>query len=239
VGVWPAGIEIISSEVTRQDIQRRGIPRVKHELVITPLQIAKLQADLAAATDPARQAELRESLRQLEAYQAELKNMQVTFPTITFDRTLILHQKTRLVEIMWLGRAHTDGDVVVYLPKEKFVATGDMLHGGVPYMADGYPYDWIETLTNLGKLDFDYAMGGHGEVMQGKATLELWKSYFRDLMAATAEAYAQRSTLDEVRKQVTAKILPQYENRFPPGRLVNDLPGNINKAYRVVSPDQN
>src|SRR5499425_3031065 len=47
---WPAGIEIISSEATRNNIQRLGIPRVKHEIVSMPAEIEQLKADLAKAT---------------------------------------------------------------------------------------------------------------------------------------------------------------------------------------------
>jgi glyoxylase-like metal-dependent hydrolase (beta-lactamase superfamily II) len=238
VGAWPAGIEIISSQSARENMETRGIPRVKRALIDTPKEIAKLQSDLAAA-GPAEKAKIQEDLRQDQAYLAELQNMQVTLPTLTFDRSLILHQKTRTVEILYLGRAHTEGDVVVYLPKEKFIATGDMLQGWVPYMGDGYPYDWIQTLTNVERLDFDSALGGHGDLMHGKGTFELWKTYLHDLMEAAGQAYAQGATRLEARDQVTAKLLPQYADRFPPGMLAKDLPANIDKAYRVVSADQN
>jgi len=60
-----------------------------------------------------------------------------------------MYQKSRVVEILWLGRAHTDGDVFVYLPKEKVIASGDALQGWMPYMGDGYPYDWIKTLESF------------------------------------------------------------------------------------------
>ncbi len=238
IGAWPAGIEIISSESARENMQDRGVPRVKRALLDTPQEIAKLQADLAAATDPAEKAKIQENLRQDQAYLGELQNMQVTLPTLTFDRSLILHQKTRTVEILFLGRAHTEGDVVVYLPKEKFIATGDMLQGWVPYMGDGYPYDWIQTLANVEKLDFEWALGGHGDLMHGKGTFDLWRAYLRDLMDAAAEAYAGGATRLEARNQVAAKLLPKYADRFPPGMLAKDLPANIDKAYRVVSADQ-
>jgi len=239
VGAWPAGVEIISSQSARESMETRGIPRVKRALIDTPKEIAKLQSDLAAATDPAAKAKIQEDLRQDQAYLGELQNMQVTLPTLTFDRSLILHQKTRTVEILYLGRAHTEGDVEVYLPKEKFIATGDMLQGWVPYMGDGYPYDWIQTLTNVEKLDFDMALGGHGDLMHGRGTFELWKAYLHDLMEATSQAYAQGATRLEARDQVAAKLMPQYENRFPPGMLAKDIPANIDKAYRVVSADLN
>src|SRR5947199_2536608 len=65
---WPAGIEIISSEATRESIERRGIPRVKHEVVTIPKEIETLKASLDKATDPKQKAEIQENLRQAEEY---------------------------------------------------------------------------------------------------------------------------------------------------------------------------
>jgi len=231
---WPAGVQIISSEATRESIEYRGVPRVKHEITTMPKEIDKLKADVAKATDPAQKATLQENLRQAEEYFDELKTMQVTLPTLTFDRSLILHDKARTVEILWLGKAHTDGDVFVYLPKEKFIATGDALHGWTPFLNDGYPYDWVRSLDAAEKLDFDYVLGGHGDVMRGKDKFELWKQYFTDLMAETAEVFAQGATLDEARKQVLPKLELKYAAKFPP-TFSKDAIANIEKAYRVVS----
>jgi len=232
---WPQGLEIISSEATRESIEYRGIPRVKQQVLELPKEIAKLQADLAQATDVKQKSEIQENLRQAEAYLAELKTMQVTFPSLTFDRSLIIHRKSRSVHILWLGKAHTDGDIWVYLPKERVIASGDALQGWLPYMGDGYPYDWIKTLDAAMKLDFDYTIGGHGDVLRGKAQFELWKSYLTDLMAAAADAFARGESMKDAEKSVAAKLQPQYASKFPAGMFDQSVVGNIQKAYRVVS----
>jgi len=232
---WPQGLEIISSEATRESIEHRGIPRVKHEIVSVPKEIEQLKADLAKAIGPEERARIGENLRQDEAYLAELKTMQVTLPTITFDRSLIIHRKSRNVHILWLGKAHTDGDIFVYLPKEKVIASGDALQGWLPYMGDGYPYDWIKTLEAAEQLDFDYTIGGHGDVIRGKAQFELWRTYLIDLMAATADAYAGGASMKDAEKSVATKLQPQYASKFPAGMYDQSVGPNIQKAYRVVS----
>jgi len=234
LGAWPAGVEIISSEATRQNIEQRGIPRVKREILEVPKEIETLKADLAKATDATKKAEIQENLRQTEAYLAELKAMRVTLPTLTFDRSLILYRQSRTVEILYLGKGHTDGDAVVYLPKEKVIITGDALHGWTPYMGDSYPYDWIRMLEATEKLDFDYIIGGHGGVMRGKGQFQMWEQYFRDLLAETAAAYAQGATLEETRQRVAAALVPKYTGKMP-ATFPQDVVGNIEKAYRVVS----
>ena len=231
---WPAGVEIISSEATRQNIQRLGIPRIKNEIVTMPREISNLKTDLEKASTSEQKAAIQENLRQAEAYFAELKLMQVTLPTMTFDRSLILHRGSRTVEILWLGRAHTDGDVFVFLPNEKFIATGDALHGWTPFMGDSYPYEWIQTLDAAEKLDFHTVLGGHGDVMHGKLRFELWKEYFQDLMDRTAAVYAEGATLEQAQKSVSAFLTRKYAAQFDPN-FPKSVTANITKAYQVIA----
>jgi cyclase len=231
---WPAGVEIISSEATRTSIEQRGIPRVKHEIVTMPAQIEQLRADMQKASTPEQRASIQKDISEAEAYLAELKSMQITLPTMTFDHSLILHRKSRTVEILWLGRAHTDGDVFVFLPKEKVLVTGDTLHGWTPYMGDSYPYDWIKTLDVAEKLDFDYVIGGHGDVMRDKQTFELWKQYFRDLLDQTAAAYSDGATLDQAKTRVSDYLISKYAAKFDP-KFPQSVGSNVIKAYQLTA----
>ena len=231
---WPAGVEIISSEATRNNIQRIGIPRIKNEIVTLPQEIAGLKSDLEKAATAEQKSTIQENLRQAEAYFAELKSMQVTLPTMTFDHSLILHRKSRTVEILWLGRAHTDGDVFVFLPKEKVLCTGDALHGWTPFMGDSYPYDWIKTLDAAEKLGADSVLGGHGDVMHSKEKFELWKQYFQDLMDHTSAAYAEGASLDEAKQRVSEFLVKTYAAKFDPN-FSKSVGANVTKAYQVIA----
>lgn len=114
------------------------------------------------------------------------------------------------------------------------IATGDALHGWVPFTGDCYPYDWIKTLDAAEKLDFDQAIGGHGDIIPGKEKFEMWKQYFTDRMSATAEAYAQGATLEEAQKQMSALLAPKYASKFGE-RFSDSVVGNITKAYLVTA----
>ncbi len=234
LSAWPSSAEIISSELTKEAIEHIGIPRIKNEIATLPGEIAARRDSLAAAPDSLRAA-LADRIRNDERYLGELKAMHVTLPTVTFDHSLVIRRPSTTVQILWLGRGHTDGDVVVYLPKERVIATGDLITGSTPYMADGYPYDWIRTLEAIEQLDFDVALGGHGDLLRGKEMFGVWEGYFKDLMATTADAYGAGATLDEAKAQVTPGLVARWGSRFPPGRLERSIQGHIAKAYRVVS----
>ncbi len=231
---WPSGVEIISSEATRQNIERLGIPRIKNEIVTMPQEIANLKKDLEKASTADQKAAIQENIRQAEAYFSELKLMRVTLPTMTFDHSLILRRGSRSVEILWLGRAHTDGDVFVFLPKEKVLVTGDALHGWTPFMGDSYPYEWIQTLDAAEKLDFHTVLGGHGDVMRGKLRFELWKEYLQDLMDRTAAVYAEGASLDEAKKSVSEFLIKKYADKFDPN-FPKAVIANVTKAYQVIA----
>jgi len=231
---WPAGVEIISSQATRDNIAQRGIPRVKHEIATIPQEIEGLKSDLTKATDPTKKEQIRSNLAQAEAYLDELKSMQVTLPSMTFDRSMVMYRRSRTVEFLWLGNAHTNGDVFVFLPHEKILVTGDALHGWTPYMGDSYPYDWIQTLDAAEKLDFDQVIGGHGDVMHGKQKFELWKQYFRDLMDETGQAYARGASLEDAEKEVSKTLAAKYADKFDPA-FPQSVISNIAKAYQVIA----
>jgi glyoxylase-like metal-dependent hydrolase (beta-lactamase superfamily II) len=231
---WPQGLEIVAAEATRENIEQRGIPRMKREILQLPSEIAALRNQLARATDDRQRSGIEDRIGQTERYLAELQAMPATLPTLTLDRSLTLHGRTREVRILWLGRAHTEGDVFVYLPRERLVATGDVLHQWTPYMADSYPFEWIRTLTALEELDWDTSVGGHGEPMKGKGHLQTWKQYFADLNAETTRAYAAGASMERAVAEVAATLVPKYASHMP-ASFRTDITGNIQKVYRVVS----
>ncbi|MEW5978982.1 MAG: MBL fold metallo-hydrolase [Acidobacteriota bacterium] len=237
---WPEGVEIIASSPTFAAIRSRGIPRAQHERTIIPRRLDEIRKELGRTADPNRKAELQDRYRMWEDYAKELHSMSLALPTMTFQRSLVLHRASRTVQILWLGRGHTDGDVVVHLPREKVLVSGDLLHAYMPYMADSSPYDWIETLEKLRRLDFEFVIPGHGSVLKGKTQLDLWKSYLTDLMQETARIYAEGASLEQAVGGVTAALSPRYADRFPAGMysFSNFIRGNVEKAYRVVSGNQ-
>ena len=233
-------VEIISSRRTRQDMERMGLgnPLLARWSVEIPETIADWKRQLTETTELDRRQRLTERIQGWEAALLELKAIRPVLPTLTFERRLVLHSGARTVELLWLGRGHTAGDMVVYLPQDHVMATGDLLAGDTPYIADITPYDWIRTLDTLEKLDFDAAIPGHGDVVAGKEKLGLWKEYFRDLMAKTESAYATGTTLEDTVKQISARLVEKYRERFGA-----DFPaavrGNVSAAYRIASGEQN
>jgi len=170
-------------------------------------------------------------------YFEELAGVELVLPSITFQRRLTLPDKARTVQLLWLGRAHTEGDIILHLPEDGVVITGDLLHAYMPWMADSYPYEWIESLAKLDELDFEYVISGHGDVIKGKEHCRLCRDYLGDLMSETTEFFAGGGTQSQACQEVAARLRPNYAKRFLPGRYSFDnfIQGNIEKAYQVVA----
>lgn len=235
VRAWP-GVEIVSTDATRANIEQRGIPRWKHEIGAMPQEIEQLKTDREHAVGVEQKSAIQEKIVAAEAYLAELKTIHITVPTLTFDRRLILRRGARTVELLWLGRAHTDGDVFVFLPAEKVLVSGDALHGWTPTMRDSFPYEWIKTLDAAEQLDFEYIVPGHGEVIRGKEQFHLWKQFFHDLLDRTAAAYADGATMEEAKKLVPELLAPIYADKMD--HFSRNVAGDVAKAYQVVNPSR-
>jgi cyclase len=199
---YPKGVEYLSHASAREDIAAKAIPSMKDSLTALPGQIADLEKRAAAATgDDATR--LKTQVEQQKAYLTELKTIQITMPTLTFDRSLILHKKSRDIQLLYFGRGHTRGDLVVYLPKEKVVIGGDLLTAGLPFPRDSYPAEWGETLAQVAKLDIAKVIPGHGTVKDGGKIVSDRSGFLRDLAAqvkvggaAGKDAKTIQSTID-------------------------------------------
>jgi cyclase len=238
--VYPAAYpnaEIVTNQITREAMVKKGLKRIQDHVRTVPVEIAKLRAEVAAAP-PAEREKLEGDLHAAEAYLAEVTALKPALPTIAFEQTMKLYRRDREIQLLHLGRAHTEGDVFVYLPKEKIVITGDAVIGWTPFMGDGYPEEWATTLDRLAQLDFTHIVMGHGDVA-GRDWLRTFRAYVHDMVEAVRREAATGATLDEVKQRVTAALAPTYEKAFSaygeyrPWRT--GLAGNIERTFAMVS----
>ena len=227
---FPQQVAIVASEATRENLIQMGMKRVKDQIDAGPGQVAELEKRIAATADAAARAKLQDELAQQQEYLAEIRSLELKLPDLTFDKSLILHRSDRDILLLFLGRGHTSGDVVAYLPKQKVVATGDLLHGWMPFMGDSYPPEWVATLDALDKLDFDQIIGGHGGV-KPRSHLRFFRNYIADLIEAVRAAKGKGETLDQAKASVAALLKPKYDAGMD-GRFDGSVGANVEKVYK-------
>src|SRR5499426_1711608 len=230
--------EIVTNQLTREAMVKKGLKRIQDHVRQMPDEIAQLKAAVAKAAGDGERERLRGELKLAESYLAEVAALRPALPTMAFEGTMKLYRRDREIHLLFLGRAHTAGDVFVYLPKEKVVITGDALIGWTPYMGDGYPEDWADTLDKLAALDFTHIIMGHGDPC-GRDWLKVFRAYVHDMVEAVRRDVAAGATLDEVKQRVPAALAGTYEKPFSkygdyrPWRT--GAAANIERTFGMVS----
>ena len=226
--------------MTKPDAGVGGIPHIERQIAALPAEIEKLKEEVAKTSDAAAKAKVESNLRQAETYLEELKKMRPAPPTRGVPGGVTtLREGGREIQLHVVGRAHTDGDVFVYLPKEKVLVTGDAVVDWMPFIGDGFPEDWVQSLATLEKLDFTHIIPGHGDVAP-KAQITFLKNYLADLIAAVKKAAADRS--DARRDEAEGRRPARAEVRgrdveVRTGRYRDRIAVNIEHVHKkVVKP---
>jgi len=111
------------------------------------------------------------------------------FATETVPHRRVIHLGTTDVEVLFLGRAHTGGDLSVYLPKDKVLFMSEAyLHWLFPAMRSAYPTEWIQTLKNAETIDAVWFVPGHGFVDDAKTLKADLPAYRHAIEQVVAEA---------------------------------------------------
>ncbi|HJW40029.1 MAG TPA: MBL fold metallo-hydrolase, partial [Rhizomicrobium sp.] len=122
-------------------------------------QLANVAAKQSTATMRDHYAELSRVMAQW----ARDMDGTLTIPTReTFAEHLAIDDPRAPVRVMFLGRADTDGDAIVWLPKQRILVTGETVILPFPYGFQSYPSDWIGVLKKLRVMPFRILIPGHG-----------------------------------------------------------------------------
>jgi cyclase len=174
--------------------------------------IESLPSQIAAEQDAGKKATLEKQLADAQSLREQLKEIKPTPPNETFTSKMVLHDGSREIQLLFLGRGHTAGDIVVYLPKERILCSGDLVTSNVAYMGDAFFSDWVATLDELKKLDFTLVLPGHGRPMEGEAQATAFQGYITDLMKQVGALRSQGVSPEDAAKRVD---LTAYQKSFP------------------------
>ena len=130
-------------------------------------------------------------------------------PTLLFEKKIIFDDGEHRVELLHFGQAHTRGDAVAYLPKEKILFTGDAcVNGAFNYTGDSDTASWIRVLDAMKQLNVDLIAPGHGKPM-GRELFDLQRRWFVELRAAVGKGIDTGQSLEEIKATLE---VPFYED---------------------------
>ncbi len=157
----------------------------------------------------------------------------LTWPTMTFNQKMTLWLGKLEVQILQLGRGHTKGDTVAWLPQEKILFSGDLVEfDATPYAGDAYFQDWPQTLDNIAALKPEKLVPGRGAALQTpeqvQAGLAGTRAFISDLYESVKASAAKGEDLRKVYEATFAKLQPKY------GHWVifkHCMPFDVTRAY--------
>ncbi len=205
------GHEYVKDAIEKLDVLHRE-PYLTSQLTNVPARLETLKKRIAEEKDAQQRAALERQLAVAQQGWEELKEIRPTPPDVTYSKKKVLNLGNREVQLLFLGRGHTNGDTVVYLPKEKIVATGDLMESQIAYMGDAQFDEWVTTLDALKKIDFDLDLPGHGVPFNEKSRITAFQGYLRDLIEQGKRLRAEGKTPDEAGRLVD---LTKYRDTFP------------------------
>jgi glyoxylase-like metal-dependent hydrolase (beta-lactamase superfamily II) len=161
----------------------------------------------------------------------------LTWPTMTFTGKMTLWLGKLEVQLIQLGRGHTKGDTVVWLPQERTLLSGDLVEfGATPYAGDAYFKDWPQTLDNIAALKPAALVPGRGAALTTPAEvaegLTGTRNFISDVYASVQEGVKAGRDLNTVYKDTYAKLKPKYSQW-----VIFDhcMPFDVSRAYDEAS----
>jgi glyoxylase-like metal-dependent hydrolase (beta-lactamase superfamily II) len=172
-----------------------------------------------------------ERLKTLEAEFTELQGLRFVYPAITYDSKLRIDLGGEMIEVIYPGPAHTNGDSLVFFPGLKVVHMGDLFfNGSLPYIgaeAGADTANWLAKIKEVSGWDVEKFIPGHGPLADKEALLRL-AAYLGDLRQAVQTAIAAGQTLEQTKKMAP---LPAWKDL----KWQEMFPRNVEAVYNELS----
>jgi glyoxylase-like metal-dependent hydrolase (beta-lactamase superfamily II) len=156
----------------------------------------------------------RRILADEELIDREFLRAKVTPPSVVFKHSYVIESGSRTIELLFLGHGNTAGDIIMALPKERIVATGDIVVLPSPYAFNVPPRAWAQTLRNVNDLGYEILVPGHGPVQRDTSYVDLLIEVAESIAQQRDEMLARGMGSEEV---AAALDFSAYEERFTGG----------------------
>ena len=199
-----AGLPIIGHEYAYNKLANSPLedPTYKGGQAGNQNALKQIREKLEQEQDPKKRAEIEQYLALFSAHVKDFDEIRPQPPNITISERMTLYRGERIIQILFLGRAHTGGDLMVYFPQDKLVFTGDVAFSGPSFLGDGYVDEFPQTLENLKALDFDVFVPGHGGPITDLTRLDIVQEFYRDLWAKSVALHAKGKDAATAAKEI-------------------------------------
>ena len=200
-----------------------------------PTQNAEITRQIADTSDAAERQRLEDRLYVQENYVADLEEIVPTPPNVTLRTMLTMYRGDREIQLHFFGRGHTGGDVVVYLPQDGILCTGDLVGTRLPYMGDGHVNEWAATLDGLLALVFETVLPGHGPPFTGREPIENLQAYVTDLWSQVSAFHGEGLPVEQAARRID---MTGHRDAYPDIQGTGIAEGTVRRIYEVIEGNE-
>lgn len=200
-------------------------------IVALKTRLAKNESVFGGPMDEEERSTYASGVEIAERYMSENNGVEIILPTTTVQDRLTLVRGKRTIDIRYFGRGHTSGDLVVHLPKEGIVITGDLVVWPVPYVGSpqSHPGEWSKVLDQIVLLKAKTIVPGHGPLLKNDDQVKAMSKLFAYVDEQVRAGVKRGEKLDQIREKIN---LDSFRDEFAGSSRIRKL---IFRNY-VVGP---
>ena len=152
-------------------------------------------------------------LAQMQRDRVSPENQKARLPQVTYQNRLTIHLGGKEIQILYLGRGHTRGDSIIFVPQDRIAFVSELFFSDqFLYINDGYGLSWLKTLDAIQALPADILVPGHGPIPEDPRETRQGLQRFRQILVDLRDAVQEEISRGATEDQAAAAIkLPQYE----------------------------
>jgi len=209
--VFDSSTLIMTSYRTLKNIEIENPKRIVDIKKTAAKEIAKMEENLRIEQDEEKRKEIANNLQYIKTVQAD--DFFLRGANVSFEEKLVFYGEKITVHLQTYQKAHTDGDVTIFIPEEKVLFAGDLLFANVdPWLGSGDPAGWVSLIDEeLLKLDFKVVVPGHGK-LASKEEFELEKKYIEEIMDLTKNRCNSGEDITQIKRDDFSKELQSWKS---------------------------
>ncbi len=224
--IFDKNTQIITSDRTLMNIKTESKKFFEQYRNFEMEKIVELEESLEFEKDDEKIQDIKNDLRFLKGIRT-IK--EIREPNLTFKKGCIIYGKEKLVQLQTFKKAHTDGDVIIYIPDEKVLFAGDLLFANRdPWIGSGDPEGWVSVNDELMTGDYELIVPGHGN-LASKNEFSLQNMYIREMMNLVKKHIDAGEDPTQIKREDFSKELQSW-NRITFGWNINFLSDFLKKT---------
>ncbi len=199
--VFPDEVDIISTAKTAQLIAHWEPLDIAQEKLYAPERFIYYDSLFNVFKGDTNSREFKQLLMwkaYFDVLSISHKEVVTRLPTVFVEDRMLINGPLREIQLITIGGGHTDSDIILYLPEDKIIFTGDLVFNDMhPYMPQGHPKEWKDWLTYMSTLQINKVVPGHGNV-GGAEEMNEMKVYIQSMENLAIQMHENNIPIEEV-----------------------------------------